>query len=144
MAGAALPFGLGAAALAGLGFGRKLERWVVLILYTVAALSLTYGLMIVASVPLRIAVLGTCPPGPVGCPTGFERPLTGGENLALQFAVGLGIAAIVITLAALEVQFQPRLRLFGRPSPQREAPAPPPAMKPSAVVRKPSGDDKPI
>jgi hypothetical protein len=139
----ALPFGLAAAALAALALGwRLLDRWLVLILYAVAALALTYGLMMVASVPLRLAVLGTCPSAPRACPVGFEQPMTGGENLALQFAIALGVVALLVAVAALEVQFQPRLRIFGR-SPQVDvAPAPPPVMRPSAIVQKPVPGDK--
>jgi hypothetical protein len=138
----AVPFALGAAALAILGLGRQLDRWLVLVLYAVPALALTYGLMMVASVPLRLAVLGTCPAAPAVCPVGFEPVMTGGENLALQIAVGFGVAALVVTVTALEVQFRPRLRLF-KASPAPAAPPPPPVMKPSAIVRKPPAGDIP-
>lgn len=139
----AIPFALAAAALVVLGLGLQLDRWLLLVLYAVPALALTYGLMMVASVPLRLAVLGTCPPAPATCPVGFEPPMTGAENLALQLAIGLGAAALVATLTALEVQFRPRLRLF-KASPAPAAPPPPPVMKPSAIVRKPpSGDQQP-
>jgi hypothetical protein len=133
----AIPFGIGAAALAALALNRQLDRWIALLLYALAAIAITYGLMVVASVPLRLAVLGTCPSAPQACPVGFEQPLSGRENLALEVAVALGIVALLATLAALEVQFQPRLRVIGRSTRSPEAPAPPPEMRASAIVAKP-------
>src|SRR5207302_3887307 len=104
---AALPFGIGAAAAAGLALRPSLDRRLVLVLYTIATLAVTYGLMMVGSVPLRLAVEGTCPISTKSCPIGFERPMSSGESAALDVAVAVGVASVFVILAALEVQFQP-------------------------------------
>ena len=133
IAGAAVAFVVGAAALAGLALLKRAERLLSLTLYGVAALALTYGLMSEGSVPLRLSVLGTCPPAPRACPAGFEQPLSDRENLAFEGALLFGGIALLVSVLALEVQFQPRLRVFGRS--QQPATAPPPEMKPSAIVK---------
>jgi hypothetical protein len=70
--------------------------------------------------------------------------MSGGESAALEVGVALVVIAVVAALAALELQFRPRLRLIGRDvRPPVEQPAPPPEMKPSAIVRKAAADDKP-
>jgi hypothetical protein len=69
--------------------------------------------------------------------------MTGGENVALPAVIALGVIALLLAVLALELQYQPRLRLFGRSrQPAYPVQAPPPEMKPSAIVRKPSGADK--
>ncbi len=140
---AALPFAVGAAALAVLALYSSLDRRLVMLIYAIAAIALVYGLMEVASVPLRLAVEGNCPASIKSCPVGFERPMTGGESAALDTGVALVLVSVVAAMAALEVQFRPRLRLIGRDARPVEQPAPPPEMKPSAIVRKPATDDKP-
>jgi MFS family permease len=64
-------------------------------LYFIAGLAIVYGILSLISVPLRLAVIGTCPPDPARCPLGLERPLTGEETTSLGFAVGIGIIAIL-------------------------------------------------
>jgi len=113
----------------------------------VSALALTYGLMSLGSLPLRLTVLGTCPQAPRACPPGFEPPMTSGENLAVEAGITLGVIALLAVVTAMELRYQPRLRLFGRgPSaqgPRPEAPAPPPEMKASAIVKKPASSTMP-
>ena len=72
------------------------------------------------AVPLRLAVLGTCPPAPASCVSGLERPLTSGENNALGFAVGIGIVAILTGFFGL-------VTLYRRQAPP--APSAPPARR---------------
>ncbi len=140
IAGTAAAFVFGAAALAALALLKRAERLLSLILYGVAALALTYGLMSAGSVPLRLSVLGTCPAPPHACPAGFEQPLSNRENLAFEGALLFGGIALLVSVLALEMQFQPRLRVFGRS--QQQATTPPPEMKPSAIVKSPPPSEK--
>jgi hypothetical protein len=137
-----LPFGIAAAAMAALALAPRLERWLSLVLYGLTALALTYGLMSLASLPLRLTVLGTCAPGPSSCPTGFEPEMTGGETLGVEAGIVLGIVALLLAVAAMEIRYRPRLRIIGRVPQAAEAPAPPPEMRPSAIVKKPVTSDK--
>jgi hypothetical protein len=57
-------------------------------------------------VPLRLAVIGTCPPAPAQCALGLERPLTGAEDTALAFAIGMGIVAILTGFFALVMLYR--------------------------------------
>jgi hypothetical protein len=142
IAGVAIPFGIAAAAAAALALSPSLERWLSLVLYGLAALALTYSLMSLASLPLRLTVLGTCPPSPSACPTGFEPAITGGEMLGVEAGIVLGLVGLLIAVAAMEVRYRPRLRIIGRAPIPSEAPAPPPEMMPSAIVKKPVAGDK--
>jgi len=140
IAGVGIALALAAAAAATLALVPTLERALSLILYGVAALALTYSLMSLASLPLRLTVIGSCPPAPEACPPGFERAITGGEMLGVEAGITLGILALLVVVTAMEVRYRPRLRIIGR-APQRSAepaPAPPPEMKASAIVKKPA------
>ena len=66
------------------------------ILYFVGGLAIVYGMLALFAVPLRLAVVGTCPPAPAQCLAGMEKPLTEGEQTGLWFAVGMGIVAIIV------------------------------------------------
>ena len=140
IAGVAIALALAAAAAAGLALVPALDRILSLVLYGVAALALTYGLMSLASLPLRLAVIGNCPPAPQACPPGFEPAMSGGETLGVEAGITLGVLALLAVVAAMEVRYRPRLRIIGR-APHRQAEAaapPPPEMKPSAIVKKPA------
>lgn len=140
--GTAIAFLIAAAATATLALGLAVERWVSLVLYGLTALALTYALMSLASLPLRLAVLGTCPVAPAPCPAGFEPSMTGGETLAVEAGITLGLIALLALVAAMELRYQPRLRLFGRSRPPAVAPSAPPEMRPSAIVKNPATSDK--
>ena len=136
--GVAIPFAIAAASCAALALSRALDRVLSLLLYGLAALALTYGLLSLASLPLRLAVLGTCPSRPAVCPPGFEPGMTGGETIGVEAGITLGIIALLLAVAAMEVRYQPRLRIFGRSTaagPRDVAPSAPPEMKASAIVK---------
>jgi hypothetical protein len=95
LGGAVVPFAVAAIALAACALLYSQGRPVATGLYFVASLAIVYGILAMLAVPLRLAVLGTCPPAPAACGSGLERPLTSGENNALGFAVGIGIVAIL-------------------------------------------------
>jgi hypothetical protein len=64
-------------------------------LYFIAGLAIVYGILSLIAVPLRLAVVGTCPPEPAQCALGLERPLTDGETTSLGFVVGIGIVGLL-------------------------------------------------
>ena len=140
IAGVAVALAVAAAAAATLALAPALERVLSLVLYGVAALALTYGVMSLASLPLRLAVIGNCPPAPQACPPGFEPAMTGGETLGVEAGITLGVLALLAVVAAMEVRYRPRLRIIGRTPRHQpaEVAAPPPEMRPSAIVKKPA------
>lgn len=95
LGGAVVPFAVAAVALGACAFLFTLGRPIATGLYFIASLAIVYGILAMIAVPLRLAVLGTCPPAPAPCGAGLERPLTGAENTALGFAVGIGVVAIL-------------------------------------------------
>ncbi len=122
IAPAALPFVFGAAALVVQALKPNnldvvIRSWATALLFAAAALAATYGVMVVAAVPLRLSIEGTCPPALATCPLGFARPLSSGENLALEITVVGGVIALLLIFVALEVHYRPRLRLVSRPKP---------------------------
>ena len=70
-------------------------RQIASLLYFSASLAIVYAILAMLTLPLRLAVIGTCPPAPAACGPGLEPPLTGGESNALGLAIALGIAAIL-------------------------------------------------
>lgn len=116
--GAVLPCILAAIALGACALVYRQGRPVATGLYFLASLAIVYGILALLAVPLRLAVLGTCPPAPAACGVGLERPLTGGENTAMGFVVGIGIVAILTGFFGL-------MTLYRRLSP-------PPAFAPPA------------
>lgn len=117
-------------------------------LYFVAGLAVVYGILSLISVPLRLAVVGTCPPEPARCALGLERPLTGDETTALGFAVGMGIVGILTGFFGLVMLYRglkasvlpsapPTRRIAPvadapRPAPETVAAPEPPAPEPVA------------
>lgn len=105
--GVAFPF-----AVAAIAFGtcavlyRQQGRPIITLLYVVAGIAIVYGILSMISVPLQLAVVGTCPPSPTTCPVGNERGLTGGESSGLGFATGIGIVAIVTGFYGLTVLYR--------------------------------------
>jgi hypothetical protein len=127
LSGAEVPFAVAAIALGACSLLFKQGRPIVTGLYFLASLAIVYGMLAMLAVPLRLAVLGTCPPAPAPCGAGLERPLTSGENSALGFAVGIGIVAILTGF-------------FGLVTLYRRLSAPPPS--PPAVRRIPPLSEK--
>jgi hypothetical protein len=117
ISGVVLPFAVAAIAFGACAVLYRQGRPVTTALYFVASLAIVYGILALVAVPLRLAVIGTCPPGQVGCALGLERPLTEAEDTALAFAIGMGIVAILTGFFAL-------VMLYRRDSVVR-APAPP-------------------
>jgi len=136
-------FGLAAVALGACAVLYQQGRPVVTALYFVAGLAIVYGILSLIAVPLRLAVVGTCPPEPARCALGLERPLTGEETTALGFAVGMGIVGILTGFFALVMLYRgmkasalPSAPPARRIAPVGDAPAPEPvaASEPDAAA----------
>jgi hypothetical protein len=94
--GVIFPFWVGALVFAACAFLPNQSRGVTGLLYFVGGLAVVYGLLSIFSLPVRLAVLGTCPALPAPCTTGLPRPLSDGENNGLGAAATLGILAIFL------------------------------------------------
>jgi hypothetical protein len=124
--GVIVPFLIGAIVLAACALLPNLGRSLAAILYFLAGLAIAYGLLSIFSLPVRLAVLGTCPMLPNPCRTGLPRPLTDGENTGLGVAAACGILAILVGFLGL-------VTVYRRPAmppvtpPERKIPAVTPA-----------------
>jgi hypothetical protein len=140
MAIVAVPFTIGAAALASCGFVHRQGRAVTAVLYFVAGLALVYGMLAMFAVPLELAVLGSCAPAPAPCAGGVGRPLTVGENSGMGFAAGFALVSLFVGFFGLMVVFR-RLALPAPAAPVQTTmpprgtaakPAPAPAVEAAA------------
>ena len=143
IAGVIIPFWIAAIALAACGLLKTQSRTVLSIIYFAAGLAIVYGLLSMFSLPLRLAVLGSCPAAPAPCPAGQSRPLTDGENTGMGAAATIGILALFMGFYGLMTIFRgaviPQLGARARTIPPivPTAPVPPgPATRPAepAVV----------
>jgi len=138
--GVIVPLLVAAAAYAGCALVQNQGKVPASGLYFLAGLATLYGILSMLAVPLRLAVVGTCPPAPALCAAGLERPLTAAENAGIGFAAAFGIVAVFLGFFGLVVLYRrlstgmpatPRARRLLPLSPAR---APEPA--PSPPVRR--------
>jgi hypothetical protein len=136
---ALIPFGVGAAAFAVDALIYDRGRPIATSIYFVASIALVYGMLSMIAIPLRVAVLGSCPPAPAACPIGFEQPLTTGENSGLAIGIAMGTLAILVGFFGLLMLFRIRPQVYAAPPPvRRDAPiTPDPAAVPVAPPREP-------
>jgi hypothetical protein len=142
MNGVVLPYALGAIALGACAVLHRRGRLTITALYFLASLAIVYGMLAMIAVPVRLAVVGTCPPEPVRCALGLERPLTSAEDTAMSFAIGMGIVAILTAFFGLVVLYRqtaigpltPRARRIDAVAPTATEAAPTPAAPPSTPV----------
>ena len=136
IAGAAIPFGVAAIALAAAALLYGQGRPLATALYFVAGIALVYGMLSMIAVPLRLAVLGTCDPAPAICAAGFERPLSVGESSGLAIGVAMGTLAILVGFFGLLMLFRLRPPAATPPPTRIEKPWAPPATgtSPAAVA----------
>ncbi|TMB78876.1 MAG: hypothetical protein E6I05_11155 [Chloroflexi bacterium] len=123
-----VPFGVGAAAFAGCAVLHSQGRGVTSALYFLAGLALVYGMLAMFSLPLQLAMLGTCPAPPAACTDGLQRPLTVAENTGMGVAAAFAITSIFVGFFGLVVLFRrPGLPAYTPPVrkiPPIAAPAP--------------------
>jgi hypothetical protein len=145
IAAAIIPFWIGAVALGACATLYGQGRPIATALYFIAGLAIVYGMLAMLAVPLRLTVVGTCPPAPAQCLAGLEHPLTEGETSGIWFGVGMGFLAIFVGFFGLltlfrrpgsETAFSPPVRTI---PPVETQPAPPPAVDPSGGPSGPSG-----
>jgi hypothetical protein len=116
-----IPFAVAAVALAACALLSNQGKPPATLLYFVASLAIVYGVLALLTVPLRLAVLGTCPPPPASCGLGLDQPLTSGESTGLGFAIGMGIIAILTGFFGLVTLYRQAI-----PTP---SPTPPPTRR---------------
>jgi hypothetical protein len=127
----AIPYAVAAAALAGCALLHQSGKPIIAGLYFVAGLAIVYGILSMLSVPLRLAVVGTCPATLTHCPIGYEQPLTGGETTGLAFGTGIGIVALFTGFFGLLTLFRRKPSALSTPPPARRV-EPPPGPQPEA------------
>jgi uncharacterized membrane protein YhaH (DUF805 family) len=154
IAGVFIPFAIAAAALVINGFMYQQGRPLAATLYFIAGLAIVYGILAMLAVPLRLAVVGTCPPAPTHCPIGFEQPMTSGENNGLGVATFCGVLAILTGFYGL-LLFYRRLTIVARRQPSlwpaqppvqstAAPPAPAPPVEPPPVAPSPATISEPV
>jgi len=119
-----VPFGIAAVVLGINAVMYHQGRSLAATLYFLAGLAIVYGILAMVAVPLRLAVVGTCPPSPARCPLGYEQPMTSAENSGLALASFCGVLAIFVGFYGLLMLYR---RLGVRPRRSILWPAKPPA-----------------
>jgi hypothetical protein len=137
LGGAVVPLAVAAVALGACALLYSQGRPIATTLYFLASLAIVYGILAMIAVPLRLAVLGTCPPAPAQCGAGLERPLTGAENTTLGFVVGIGVVAILTGFFGLVTLYR-RLSPPAASAPPARRVAPLAAKAPAEAVAAPS------
>ncbi|HYM96262.1 MAG TPA: hypothetical protein VET26_03090 [Candidatus Sulfotelmatobacter sp.] len=151
ISGVIIPFWIAAIALGACAMFHGQSRAIATGLYFIAGLAIVYGILAMLAVPLRLAVIGTCPPAPAQCALGYEPQMTDAENTGLGFATGMGIVSVLVgffglvvfyrRLAAASPGAKPTRRILGlggrRPA---EPAAAPPTRRIPPVAPTPSAD----
>lgn len=122
ISGAIIPFWVAAIVFVVCARYRGRSRPLAIGLYFIAGLAIVYGMLQLVSLPLRLTLVGTCPPSPAHCLPGLERPVTEGEQTGLGFGIGIGVVAIFVGYFGL-------FNLLRRPT-AKAAPAAPSGMTP--------------
>jgi hypothetical protein len=126
-----IPLTVAAAALAGCALLHQSGRTIAAGLYFIAGLAIVYGILSMLAVPLRLAVVGTCPATLSHCPLGYEQPLTGGESTGLAFGTAIGIVALFTGFFGLLTMYRHAQVPYSSPPPARRV-EPPPTPHPQA------------
>jgi hypothetical protein len=143
IAGAVIPFAVAAVALAIAALTYHQGRPIATALYFVAGLALVYGMLLVIAVPLRLAVVGTCPALPAACTAGFERPFTTGEGSGLAIAIAMGTLSILVGFFGLLMLYRIKPHTEWTPPARIERPAPAP-VAPAATEPAPTPEPGPV
>jgi len=135
IAGAAIPFGVAAVALAAAALLYSQGRPLATGLYFIAGLALVYGMLSMISVPLRLAVIGTCDPAPAICAAGFEQPMSAGEDSGLAIGVAMGTLAILVGFFGLLMLYRIRPQTSTAPPTRIAKPWVPPVTETPAPAK---------
>jgi hypothetical protein len=139
ISGATIPFWIAAIALGACARYHRQGRGLSVGLYFVAGLAIVYGTLLMISLPLRLTLVGTCPPA-AACLAGLERPLTEGEQTAIWFAAGIGIVAIFVGYFGVFTMFRRPASMAAGPPPVRTIP---PVESAPQQESKPAGPEPP-
>ena len=136
LAGVLIPFWGAAIGFAACAILYRQGRTVTSIVYFVAGLAIVFGLLAMFSLPLRLAVLGTCPALPAPCTSGLPRPLADAENTAMGAAAAFGIVSLFVGFLGLSVMYRRPPAPFATPPGRRIPPIPaaPPRREPEPVA----------
>jgi uncharacterized membrane protein YgdD (TMEM256/DUF423 family) len=96
-------------------------------LFFIAGVAIVFGSLAMIELPLRLAVVGTCPPEPAACAVGLERTLTSEETTRFAFALGIGIVALFTGFIGL-------VNVYRRHAASVLPPTPPPTRRIAPVV----------
>ena len=143
MTSVVVPFTIAAVAFTACGFLHTQGRLVTAILYFIGGLAVVYGVLSMFSVPLELAVLGSCPAAPAACSSGLPRTLSSGENTGMGFAAGFGLLALFIGFFGLMVVFRTPVIPIP-PPPERTIPPVAPATPAAAKAAENGGAVKPV
>lgn len=139
LSGVLVPFWIAAIAFGACAVMHKQGRTVTSIVYFVAGLAVVFGLLAMFSLPLRLAVLGTCPAPPAACTTGLPRPLSDAENTAMGVAAVMGILSIFVGFLGLMVLYRRPAIPAPTPPTRRIPPMATAAPKKETAAAEPAG-----
>ncbi|HYL08362.1 MAG TPA: hypothetical protein VEU76_07415 [Candidatus Udaeobacter sp.] len=152
LAGVIIPYWIAAIGFGACALIYRQGRIPVAVIYFFAGMAIVFGLLAMFSLPMRLAVLGTCPAPPAPCASGLPRPLTDAENTGMGVAAVMGILSVFVGFLGLSVLYRrspappsvPTRRIPPMPprpsAPEPAAPAPVPAQP---VDEKPVAQDEP-
>jgi hypothetical protein len=127
IAGVVFPFAGAAVAMAAVALFYRHGRTLATLVYFLAGLAIAYGMLLVLAVPMRLAVVGSCPPAPQRCTNGLEMQLSGPESTGLTIAVAFGVMSLLAGFFGLAALYR------------RLKPPPRPPVWPSTPPPKPPG-----
>lgn len=129
LANAVIPYAVAAGAMAANALLYRRGRSVATALYFLAGVAIVYGMLLMFSVPLRLAVTGTCPDPPAFCPAGLERGFSNGEVTGFTLAIITGVLSILSGFFGLLMLYRSRPKILesapmARVIPPHREPAP--------------------
>ena len=104
----AIPFGLSAILTAANALFHHRGRPFSTALYFVAGLTIVYAIFAMAALPVRLAIVGTCPAPPLLCPPGVEPGIHDYEMNSIATSVLLGALAIGVGFLGLHSIYRHR------------------------------------
>ena len=141
LAGAFWPLAAAAIGMGALALIYRQGKTVAALVYFLTGLAVAYGMMLMLAVPLRLAILGSCPRPPASCVGDLELQLSAGESTALTIAVAFGAMSLLAGFLGLSVLYRHREPALPPPVWPDKAPDKPPAK--SATGETPASSEAP-